>query len=340
VKLPRYGALALVIALVIAPATTLVIAPATTATPSIAPGSPPVLGFQDGWDSPGAINRSASGLASVGVDGVDLSENGRQVDVPDARLRSQLRRAHALQLPAVLLLGNWSDRIEDFSEPVAHRMLSSAANRLRVARSLAASVRRQHWDGVNVDLESLGPRDRAGLTAFLRTLRGQLPRRARLSIDLMNATSAAGMRAWGYDLRAIGRIVDQVVLMAYDQHGPWEPAPGPVGALGWTRRGLAVLRTAIPARKIVLGVAGYGYAWRPGRTVTVSAARARQLVAGDHATAHWDARVGEWTAHLSDGSTLWWSDARSLARRRTLARSLHLGGLAVWDLALSDTIRR
>ncbi|HEX7738582.1 MAG TPA: glycosyl hydrolase family 18 protein [Marmoricola sp.] len=299
----------------------------------------PVLGFQGSWNSPAAISRSAAGLASVGVDGVELTENGRHVGTPDSAMRRQLRTAHAHDLPAVLLVSNFSEKIGDFSEPVAHRMLTSAANRKRVARSLVRSVRRQHWDGINVDLESLRPRDRAGLTAFVRELHHRLPPHKQLSIDLMNATSRAGMRAWGYNLRALGRAVDRVVLMGYDQHGPWEDQPGPVGALWWQRKGLSVLRSRIPAHKIVLGVAGYGYAWRPSGTVTVSDRRARALVAADGATAHWNRRIGEWTATLSDGSVLWWSDARSLKLRRTLARARHLGGLAVWDLALSDTIR-
>jgi spore germination protein YaaH len=304
-----------------------------------AAASVPVLGFQGGWNSPAALTRSAPGLASVGVDGVTLSESGRRVGVPDGSMRRQLHRAHKHHLPAVLLVSNYSNHIGDFSEPVGHRMLAGAANRQRVARSVARSVRRQHWDGVNVDLESLRPRDAKGLVAFLREMRHRLPRHKELSIDLMNATSQAGMRAWGYDLRAIGRVVDHVVLMGYDQHGPWEKRPGPIGALAWQRRGLGVLQKKIPSRKLVLGVAGYGYAWRPGRTVTISVRRARHLVAADGATAHWKTRIGEWTATLSDGSVLWWSDARSLKLRRTLARTRHLSGLAVWDLALSDTIR-
>ena len=118
----------------------------------------PVLGFQGSWNSPAAISRSAAGLASVGVDGVELTENGRHVGTPDSAMRRQLRTAHAHDLPAVLLVSNFSEKIGDFSEPVAHRMLTSAANRKRVARSLVRSVRRQHWDGINVDLESLRPR--------------------------------------------------------------------------------------------------------------------------------------------------------------------------------------
>jgi spore germination protein YaaH len=51
------------------------------------------------------------------------------------------------------------------------------------------------------------------------------------------------------------------------------------------------------------------------------------------------ARVGEWTAQLRDGSTVWWSDARSFAIRVAMARADGLHGVAVWSLGLSDPLR-
>jgi spore germination protein YaaH len=127
--------------------------------------------------------------------------------------------------------------------------------------------------------------------------------------------------------------------MAYDEHGTWENQPGPVGALAWQLEGLAALRAQVPADQIDLSQAGYGYAWRPHRNVQLSDAQARRLVAADRATARFDSSVGEWTASLPDGSTLWWADARSFALRVTVARNQHLHGLAVWDLGDSDPLR-
>jgi spore germination protein YaaH len=94
----------------------------------------------------------------------------------------------------------------------------------------------------------------------------------------------------------------------------------------------------VPPAKIDLGVAGYGYAWRPHSNDMLSDAQARALIKRYHARAHWSKSVGEWTARLKDGSVLWWSDARSLTARAQLAAADHLGGLAVWSLGLSDPI--
>jgi spore germination protein YaaH len=313
---------------------------ALAAAPASAPASPrlEVTGYQEESSPAGDIARSAPALTTVGVDGVNLTSSGQAVTTPDAAAVHQLAAAHARQLPAILLIGNWSNAVGDFSEPLAHRMLSKPVAIARVVSTLAHVVSQQGWDGISVDLESLRTRDRTGLTSFVRSLRAALPAQASLAIDIQNNGSAAAFAANGYDLGAIGAAVDELVLMGYDQHGTWENTPGPVGALSWQRRGLRIILRSVPAAKLTLGVAGYGYAWRPHANVMLSDAGARALVAHDHGSARYDRTVGEWTAKLHDGTTLWWSDARSFARRVSLVRAEHLRGLAVWSLGLSDPL--
>ncbi len=270
-------------------------------------------------------------MTLVGIDGVDL--NGPSVSKPDAAARRQLARAHADGLPGVLLVGNWSNRVGDFYEPLAHRTLGSPANVNRAARALAHDVRAQGWNGASVDLESLLPRDRAGLTRFVSDLRSDLPTDDSLTICLQASTTLPGYRASGYDLRGLAARADQIVLMTYDDHGPWENAPGPIGPLPWQRASVQALERAVPATRIFLGVADYAYAWRPHSNDSLSVTQARALVARWHAQPRWVTRVGEWTATLRDGSTVWWSDARSIGRRITLAGVLGLHGIAVWSLA-------
>ena len=301
--------------------------PSTAAGPRLA-----ALGFQSEGTSPQRIDRSARAMTLVGIDGVDLDGPG-SVSSPDGAARRQLARAHADGLPGVLLVGNWSNRVGDFYEPLAYRTLRSRASVSRAARALAHDVRSQGWNGVSVDLESLLPRDRAGLTRFVSDLRSDLPLGDSLTICLQASTTPSGYRASGYDLHALAASVNQIVLMTYDDHGPWENAPGPIGPLPWQRASVDALESAVPATQIFLGAADYGYAWRPHSNDSLSVAQARALVARWHAQPRWVPRVGEWTANLRDGSTVWWSDARSIGRRIALARVLGLHGIAVWSLA-------
>jgi spore germination protein len=272
------------------------------------------------------------------VDGVNLTASGSAVTAPDGHALAQLARAHAEHLKGVLLVGNWDESIEEFYEPTAYALLGNEQHVSAVASQLATFVVNEGWDGVSVDLESLLRRDAGGLVAFIHALRADLPVADSVNVDVTNYTTPSKYVATGYDLGALGADADEVTLMAYDQHGPWDERPGPVASLSWTRAGLKVLLRYIPAAKIDLGVAGYGYAWRPHGNVQLSDAQARELVASDHAVAHYKQSIGEWTAVLSDGSTLWWSDSSSYLQWAQLALEDHLHGMAVWSLGLSDPI--
>jgi spore germination protein len=296
-----------------------------------------VTGFQTESSPTWLIDRNAAALSTVSVDGINLTGPGT-VSAPDPAALRQLATAHRYGLRAELLVNNWSTAINNFSEPLAFATLRRPTAIARVAAALVGDVRAAGWNGITVDIESLARRDRAGLMTFVAALRAMLPAGATLSVTVSNHTRAAQFAANGYDLAGLGASADRLILMAYDEDGPWEDAPGPIGALQWQRAGLNVVLRSVPVSKVDLGVAGYGYAWRPHENVSLGDAQARALVARFHAKARYIASVGEWTATLRDSSTVWWSDARSLARRAQLARALHLHGLAVWSLGLSDPI--
>ena len=297
-----------------------------------------ITGFQRDWDPTTTIDRSAASLTTVVVDGVNLTAHGNSITAPTSSDTAQLVRTHHDHLRAELLVGNWSSAINDFSEPVAHTMLASAPNRAAVVSKLAAAVHSGGWNGVSVDLESLLSRDTAGLSAFVTALRTALPTADTISVNIQNESTASDFSAAGYNLTALGKSASRLILMGYDENGPWESTPGPIGQLSWQKTGLTIVLRSVAAAKVDLGVAGYGYAWRPKTVDTLTDAQSRALVHANGATAKYNTTIGEWTAKLSDGSVLWWSDARSLAARVTLATSMHLHGLAVWSLGQSDPI--
>ncbi|HUZ15974.1 MAG TPA: glycosyl hydrolase family 18 protein [Gaiellaceae bacterium] len=296
-----------------------------------------VLGFQSDYSPVRLIGDNAKAMSLVGIDGVDLSGPGT-VSAPTAADRRQLAAAHAHGLPAVLLVSNWSDRVNDFYEPLAHETLGSPQKTDEAASALAGYIVHGGWDGVSVDLESLAPRDTADLTRFVSDLKADLPGGDSLTICLSAATTLDAYASMGYDLPALAASVDQIVLMTYDDHGPWEKTPGPIGPLRWQRASVAALKKDVPADKIFLGVANYAYAWRPHSVDSLTVAQARRLAARWHAQRRWIASAGEWRAKLTDGSTVWWSDKRSMSVRLALARTLGVYGIAVWSLGTGDRL--
>jgi len=291
---------------------------------------------------PSVVRRDADALDTLTLVGSVLRASGRGVRPAADDVDDLAAVAHRQGLAAELLLSNYSNALGDFDRRALHRMLEEPAHRQRVARQLARQARKGGWDGVNVDLELVPRHDAKRLVDFLRRLRAELPATATLSIDVSGSTSPSAYRHRGYRLNRIAKIVDVVQLMTYDQHGPGWSGPGPVGSLRWTRDCLdAAVEAGVPAARLDLGVAGYGYLWRrdgSGRTITPRAAR--RLVREAGVQARWRARAGEWTARLPDGRRLWWSDARSFDVRRAVAARRDLHGLAVWRLGSADPLTR
>jgi spore germination protein YaaH len=285
---------------------------------------------QAGSATPSDITRDGRYLRTIAIDGVTLDGPGG--------ITSVTKQAHALRRSArehgrsaVLLVSNYSDAIGDFDERTAHRMLTSPSRRAAVIADLVTAARR--FDGIQIDLESLAARDRDGLVAFTRELDAAAPRAA-LSMAFMASGDAAGYRRRGYDLTALSQHLDRMVLMAYDQHGPWSKA-GPIGSLPWVRRELAYFTTVLPNRKIDLGVAAYAYQWGGGADhLTVPQAR---RAAGSRA--HWSVKHAEWTANLPGHRRIWWSDRRSLRARERVAKKAGVHGVAIWQIGSSGRLR-
>jgi spore germination protein len=292
-----------------------------------------VTGYaMEGSARPASITRDGDLLDTIGIDGVTLVGGSGRVSRVSAEARALRRAASAAGRTPLLLLSNYSNRIGDFDEPTAHRVLASARHR---RAAVAALVRRaKGFGGVQIDLESLRKRDTRGLVWFTRAVRRALPRDTSVSMAFMASENARGYAARGYDLRRLAKTLDVAVLMSYDQHGPGWSHSGPIGALPWVRSELAYFLTRVPRHKVDLGAAAYGYRWGGGsRELTVPQAR---RLAGSRA--RWVPRYGEWHADLAHGRKIWWDDARSVELRRELAASERLHGLAIWEIGSSGRL--
>ena len=308
-----------------------------------------------GYASTGAttdaqLAASRKAMTIVGVDGVTLTSDGAGVSPVGSANLALLREAHHIHKKAELLFSNYSNAIGDFDANLVARMLKSPAARSAVVGTLAADVRSQGWDGITIDLESLNNfgssghtrDDNAGLVAFAKELRAALGKK---SISICLSATTGSYKDLGYDLAALGHSVDHVVLMAYDQHGPSWSSAGPIGGYPWAKSSLNGLTRALPASKIQLGIGEYGYSWPAGSANGTprgggpyTDAQARALVKKDHVSGRWDATQQEWHATLKNGTSLWWSDARSYRARLALAHALNLGGVAVWSLGQGDPL--
>ena len=258
-----------------------------------------------------------------------------------AAVAGDLSRLRAKGLRIVPTIANITAGVWSY-QPVARMLHSPTLMNQHVAAIVALVVARD-YAGIDIDYENLHAADRQAFTLFVTRLATALHAKGKiLSVALFAKATNAGYapRNVAQDYAAIGRVVDQVRLMAYDYH--WaSSAPGPVAPVGWISAVLRYAKTQIPAAKIVLGVPLYGYDWSNGHGTGLSWQQATRLASKYHATVHYDsAAQAPWFSY-TDGSghthTVWFENAESSKAKFGLAQEAGVAGVYLWMYGSADT---
>ena len=116
------------------------------------------------------------------------------------------------------------------------------------------------YDGVQIDLESVHPDDRARFCEFLKDVKSAIGNKV-LSVAVPAYTAD---KSTGFDYQGIAAVADRVFIMAYDEH--WSgSAPGPIASSEWCANVARYAVTKIPREKIVFGIPFYGRSWQDKR---------------------------------------------------------------------------
>lgn len=219
-------------------------------------------------------------------------------------------------------------------------ILRNAGARAAALRSLVSIVKTDGLDGVNIDFEGLNPVDRTPLVRFVQAVSAALHPLGRIVTVSVGPEWAAERAQYKvYDYAGLARAADRIVIMTYDQHSN-PGGPGPVAGLPWVRAALAYAVSQIPAAKVYLGLADYGYDWYGSSAPTLTAAQAIALAARVGATIRWSNRQGEayfaYTSASGASHIVWFEDGASEALRIRLAEADHIGGVALWQLGGED----
>ncbi len=252
--------------------------------------------------------------------------------MPDGSLRDQssnhlkawARSEHIALMPLVVNHGGTS------------RFLLSAAARTRAVNALAAMVKRENYDGLNIDFEQLKSQARGPLVEFMRQLHTRLRAMNKLlTIDIIPSGSRRAAQSGAYNYAGLARNADEVVLMTYDAHDNGS-APGPIAPLSWVKRRINVaLAAGIPRNRLVLGIADYGYDWPVsprGRGVEIGLNQVDALLKAKKITPKRNASGEPYFTYTRGGVThvVWYEDSRSVLPKIELARRDGLAGLGLW----------
>jgi len=112
------------------------------------------------------------------------------------------------------------------------------------------------YDGVQIDFEMVPAPDAENFYSFLELLKKKIGTKT-LSIAIPARTRNVGD---AYDYDRITRIVDKVIVMAYDEH--WSGSvPGSIASLAWCKKVSDYALVHIGKEKLIMGLPFYGRAW-------------------------------------------------------------------------------
>lgn len=216
-----------------------------------------------------------------------------------------------------------------------HQLLSSPKNRANLIGNLLDRVKKDNYDGVDIDFEFINPTDAPYFTLFLQELKTALGPEKQLSVAVF-ARTASDKWPTPYEYKKIGNIADLVIVMAYD-YSYKTSAPGPVAPLWWVENVVDYMTANIAREKILLGMPTYGYDWAPGvSAVTITAPRLAQLKQTYKLSESFDQKSFSpyYTYWDKNGKQhqIWMENKASLNAKYELAVKNDLAGISFWRI--------
>lgn len=233
-----------------------------------------------------------------------------------------------------VMVGNRSD------QEATHALLSSSTARNTAVNQLVALVSKYKIDGLNLDFENVHPKDNADLTTFVTLLAEKLHKAgAVLSIDVSPDLGTDWTEA--FDYAALGKQVDYVVMMGYDQHYGGSKYPGPNASLPYIQRAISTLLQVVPSDKVILAMPLYNRDWTINEdgtaqsSIYVNFSEQNQLIHTYALRPVWNKTLGLHVAsYYKQGvhHSIWFEDARSLITKYNYVVNHQLAGIAYWHI--------
>jgi spore germination protein YaaH len=213
-----------------------------------------VLGYYVPYDptSWASLEANAGSIDVVAVQWVTIDGCGRLTSDDDQTLK-QFAQARGIKVvPSLLTLSGWLN----------HRVLTDPETSDRALTEIVEYVVAEEYDGFDLDLEAVRPDDRAAYARFVERLANALRERGKMLALAIPAKATDTTTGWAgaFDYAALGQHADLITIMAYEYHGAWG-GPGPIAPYGDVGRVAAFAASQIPPRKVLLGVAFYGFDW-------------------------------------------------------------------------------
>jgi peptidoglycan-N-acetylglucosamine deacetylase len=229
---------------------------------------------------------------------------------------------------------------EIFRGDVVHRIINDPKKRERLIDDLIGVLQKNGFAGVNIDFEELREKNNGTLVSFQKELYKKLRSQGFL------VTQSVAPFNDDYNLTELATYNDYIFLMAYDQYSE-STAPGPICHQKWIEAAVDQAAKKIPAQKLILAVAGYGYNWKTnkqGRAVSAKVVTYQQAL---NLATSYEAEIDfnndsynldfSYTDDDNSDHQVYLTDAATTFNSLRFATEYGLSGVALWRLGAEDS---
>ena len=249
-----------------------------------------------------------------------------------------------------------------FHGDAIHAVLSATSTRTAHVDDIVSMVVRNNFDGIDIDYENKKSETKYAFSAFIKDLAVKLYKKNKLLVCTIEARTPPSSLyrvfpkniEYVNDYKVLSRNCDEIRIMTYDQTTAdiqlsdikgTRGLYAPVADTEWVKKVITLATRTIDKKKIMLGVATYGYVYKidtSGATTTYQKmraisdpdARALALQNGVNID-NFHNEAGELSFnYMKDGNRYYvsWSDATAVADKIKLAKSLGIKGVAIFKI--------
>lgn len=237
----------------------------------------------------------------------------------------------------------WAMITNPFSDSdLTHRVLSNTDSRENIIKQLLAFSSLYHLDGINIDFESLKQETGEYYVQFIRELTPLLKEQGLVvSVDMYVPSG------WTrhYNRSEVGKVVDYIMVMGYDEHWSTSPKSGSVASIGWVEQGIRNTLEEVPAEKVILGIPYYTRLWTEEEIegeISVSSkaygmSKGESILKEAGVEPQWLEEIGQFYGDYTRGNItykIWLEEENSIEEKLKLIKKYDLAGIAGWKRGL------
>lgn len=230
--------------------------------------------------------------------------------------------------------------------------LASVDTRFSMIKQLLAFAEIYNLQGINIDFENVYTKDKDHLVQFMKELTPLLHEQGLVvSIDV---TPKSNSEMWSVflDRPALGKVVDFMMVMAYDEHWASSPKAGSVASLPWVERSIKRIleEDGVPASKLILSMPLYSRIWTEIKddkgavkvsSKAVGMEAVKSILIEKKLKPIFDDAAGQnYVEYVENGARkrIWIEDETSMKARVELVHKYRLAGVATWQRAFQTPL--